>query len=167
MDSVGMANERAQRLLWQVGASAQKSTGFQYTTDDADRVFTREQREQYERDGFILVKKLVPQDKLDKYRDRLIEICDGKHRVPTMTVMKDVVQSGQSKIGEKMVTKIQDFQDDEVLFSYCREENILKYVAAFTGPNIRALHTMLIQKPPQIGKTVRHQRVIDELDLLT
>ena len=34
---------------------------------------------------------------------------------------------------------------------------ILDYVEAFTGPDIRAMHTMLINKPPDSGKkTSRH-----------
>ena len=34
---------------------------------------------------------------------------------------------------------------------------ILDYVEAFTGPNIQAMHTMLINKPPDSGKkTSRH-----------
>lgn len=30
---------------------------------------------------------------------------------------------------------------------------ILKYVECFTGPNIMAMHTMLINKPPDTGRT--------------
>ena len=34
---------------------------------------------------------------------------------------------------------------------------VLDYVEAFTGPNIQAMHTMLINKPPDSGKkTSRH-----------
>lgn len=32
---------------------------------------------------------------------------------------------------------------------------ILKYVECFTGPNIMAMHTMLINKPPDAGNVRR------------
>lgn len=50
----------------------------------------------------------------------------------------------------------QDFFEDEVLFSYCKEPDVLKYVTCFTGEDIHAMHTMLINKPPGVGKTGRH-----------
>ena len=37
------------------------------------------------------------------------------------------------------------------------DPRILDYAEAFTGPNIQAVHTMLINKPPDSGKkTSRH-----------
>ena len=40
---------------------------------------------------------------------------------------------------------------------YVMNPRILDYVEAFTGPNIQAMHTMLINKPPDSGKkTSRH-----------
>jgi len=38
-----------------------------------------------------------------------------------------------------------------VLFQYCRHPAVLKYVEAVIGPNIRSVHTMLINKPPDLG----------------
>ncbi|KAA8579973.1 hypothetical protein FQN60_005508 [Etheostoma spectabile] len=58
---------------------------------------------------------------------------------------------------EKAVSKLQDFQEDPELFRYCTLPQILNYVECFTGPNIMAMHTMLINKPPDAGKkTSRH-----------
>nr|XP_034984072.1 phytanoyl-CoA dioxygenase, peroxisomal [Zootoca vivipara] len=58
---------------------------------------------------------------------------------------------------QKAVSKLQDFQHHEELFRYCTLSQILKYVECFTGPNIMAMHTMLINKPPDPGKkTSRH-----------
>ncbi|XP_069403295.1 phytanoyl-CoA dioxygenase, peroxisomal-like [Ovis canadensis] len=58
---------------------------------------------------------------------------------------------------EKVVSKVQDFQEDLELFRYCTLPEILKYMECFTGPNIMAMHTMLINKPPDSGKkTSRH-----------
>lgn len=59
--------------------------------------------------------------------------------------------------GERLYNKAQDFVYDEVLFQYCMYPGVLDYVECFTGPNIRAMHTMLINKPPDPGTlTSRH-----------
>lgn len=48
------------------------------------------------------------------------------------------------------------FLDDE-LFHYCAYDKILHYAKAFCGENMMAVHTMLINKPPDAGnKTSRH-----------
>lgn len=36
-----------------------------------------------------------------------------------------------------------DWQDDEVLFTYCKHPNITKYVEAIIGPDIKSVHTMV------------------------
>jgi len=61
-------------------------------------------------------------------------------------------RKGTKVTGEKEVTKIQDWQEDEVLFKYCKNKKIVKYVRAFLGESIRSIHTMLINKPPDLGK---------------
>ncbi|XP_010619579.1 phytanoyl-CoA dioxygenase, peroxisomal [Fukomys damarensis] len=73
-------------------------------------------------------------------------------------IMRDVdIVKSKDTAGEKVISKIQDFQEDEELFRYCTLPHILKYVECFTGPNIMAMHAMLINKPPDTGKkTSRH-----------
>ena len=76
-----------------------------------------------------------------------------------MTVMKDValikkIKEGDktvASLGEGAITKVQDFQDDPILFSYCQLPEIIKYASAIIGPNLRSVHTMLINKPPDVG----------------
>ena len=72
--------------------------------------------------------------------------------------MKDVaIAKSEFNPSERAVTKIQDFQYDPVLSQYCSLPEILKYVECFIGPDIMAMHTMLINKPPDPGtKTSRH-----------
>ena len=61
--------------------------------------------------------------------------------------MKDVTfaknREGQE---ERTVNKIQDFHLDPILSEYIKTVDILKYVECFTGPDIMAVHTMLINK---------------------
>jgi len=89
-----------------------------YTCDGGK--FTSDQRDFYEKNGFVVVKNLVSPEKLDKYKDRFREICSKRVEVPYMTVMKDVtIAKSEYTEGEKAITKIQDFCHDDELFEYC------------------------------------------------
>jgi hypothetical protein len=58
--------------------------------------------------------------------------------------MKDVtLLESKSAVGEKAVTKLQDFTSDEELFKYCCLPEIIEYIKNFTGPNIMAMNTMV------------------------
>lgn len=106
-------------------------------------------KSEYEKNGFFVVRGLVSDAKLDKYAHRFKKICEEKIKVPVMTVMKDVaITKSEYLDGEKAITKIQDFCFDDELFEFCRLPEIVAYVKHVTGPNIMAMHTMLINKPP-------------------
>lgn len=61
--------------------------------------------------------------------------------------MKDVTfLNSEEEKRERTVNKIQDFQLDPVLSEYFKTPDILKYVECFTGNDIMAVHTMLINK---------------------
>ena len=50
---------------------------YSYTlADSCSGVLSPEQRRAYEEDGFLVVRGLVPQDKLDTYRERFLQICN-------------------------------------------------------------------------------------------
>jgi phytanoyl-CoA hydroxylase len=43
------------------------------------------------------------------------------------------------------------------MVEYCKLPEVIRYVEAITGPDIMAMHTMLINKPPDTGsKSSRH-----------
>lgn len=52
-----------------------------------------------------------------------------------VALRKETVRSGDK------VTKLQSFEDDEVLFEYCTRPEILRYVQCFTGLNVKSCHT--------------------------
>ena len=115
-------------------------------------LLTEEQEQFYNHNGYLVVRNLVSKDLLDRYCDRFREICDRKGKIPGMQVIRDV-SFVQSKLcaGERTINKLQNFENDEVLFSYCELPQILKYVECFTGPDVKSVHTMLINKPPDPG----------------
>ncbi|KAM9328283.1 phytanoyl-CoA dioxygenase, peroxisomal isoform 2-T2 [Pholidichthys leucotaenia] len=124
---------------------------------DAD-LLTPEQHLFYEENGFLLIKNLVSDDDIDRFRREFERICRQEVKIPGLVVMRDVaITKSEFVPDQKAVSKIQDFQEDPELFRYCTLPEILKYVECFTGPNIMAMHTMLINKPPDAGKkTSRH-----------
>ena len=129
---------------------------FKYTLNNP--IFSTKEREDYENNGFFVSRKLLAAETLEKFKKRFEEICSKKIKVPGMTVMKDVaIAKSEFLDGEKAITKIQDFCHDDELFEYCCLPEIVQYVKAFIGNNIMAMHTMLINKPPDPGtKTSRH-----------
>ena len=143
------------------GVGTAPSRGLRYTAAaEAEGVLSAEQRLQYERDGFIVVRKLVPAERLRAYTERFLAISRGDvaGAQGRMLVMRDVAIAKSEAIqGEAAITKLQDWQRDPVLFGYCTQPELLRYVRAFTGPSARSIHTMLINKPPDPGtSTSRH-----------
>jgi len=125
------------------------------------RVLTAEERQHYEKYGYIIVKRCVPQYELHRYAKRFQEICQGKDVPISQTVMRDVsIAKSEFVPGEKAITKVQDFNNDPVLFDYCKHPAVVYIVEDLIGtPNctLMSMHTMLINKPPDSGKlTSRH-----------
>ncbi|OWK03198.1 PHYH [Cervus elaphus hippelaphus] len=123
-----------------------------------DGCLARAIRKFYEENGFLVIKNLVSDADIQRFRNEFDRICRGEVKPFGLSVMRDVtIPKSEYVPSEKMISKVQDFQEDEELFRYCTLPEILKYVECFTGPNIMAMHTMLINKPPDSGKkTSRH-----------
>ncbi|XP_066489708.1 phytanoyl-CoA dioxygenase, peroxisomal [Tiliqua scincoides] len=137
-------------------ATVKYPTQFRFTLDND--LLSPEQRYFYEENGYLVIKNLVSSEEIDHFRDEFTKICKNEVKVPGLVIMKDVaIAKSEFVPDQRAVTKIQDFQHHEELFRYCTLPQIVKYVECFTGPNIMAMHTMLINKPPDPGKkTSRH-----------
>jgi len=112
-------------------------------TRDSGRL-TFEQRCFYESNGYIVFPRLVPVNILTKCSQRFDDIASGIVDKGQITVMRDVSD-------RKAVNKIQDINHDEVLREYIEYDPMLDIIEAITGPNIMAVHSMLIAKPPDSG----------------
>ncbi|KAH7976286.1 hypothetical protein HPB52_010762 [Rhipicephalus sanguineus] len=133
-------------------AAAQSKGGFRFTLDSCR--LSDEQRRFYEDNGFIVIRNLVPLRDLEvyKYANQLEQIV----LLPGLVVMKDISKVDADH-SEHVVNKLQELYMDDVLFSYCTLPQILDYASSFCGPNLTAMHTMLINKPPDTGAlTSRH-----------
>ena len=115
--------------------------------------------------GFVVARGLVPERDLAAYRERLADIVEGRVAPPrSMLVMKDVmVAKGAVAAGSRMeaIAKIQDFEDDPVLDGYRTHPAVLDCVERFVGPDVMTVHTMLINKPPNVdGRHPLHQDLL-------
>ncbi|XP_012235952.2 phytanoyl-CoA dioxygenase, peroxisomal [Linepithema humile] len=115
---------------------------FRYTKDN--NRLTTEQRIFYEKNGYIVFPNFVPQNILDKCSKRFDDIVADRVSREGITVMYDVKD-------KKSINKLQDIAQDPVFREYIEYKEILDVIECFTGPNILAIHSMLIAKPPDIG----------------
>ena len=132
---------------------------FRFTVDSTSQgKLSPKQREFYEENGFLVVPNLVDHKLIDDCRQRFLDIVDGVVDAGAILKMKDLsLKAVQGLPNERVYNKIQDFVWDEVLSQYIQLPEVLDFVQCFTGPNIRAVHTMLINKPPDSGsRTSRH-----------
>lgn len=135
-------------------SNAQSKGGFRFTLGSG--CLSDEQRRFYEDNGFIIIRNLVAPRDLEVYKRRFQDIAEGKVDVPGLTVMKDVAKLN-ANTSEHVVHKIQELCVDKVLFSYCTLPQVLDCVSSFCGPNVTAIHSMLLNKPPDAGAlTSRH-----------
>ena len=114
--------------------------------------FTEAEKEQYRRDGFVVVKGLLSPEDVGLYTQRFLDIADRKiEKEPSMLMMRDVAVAKEKRMGDLAITKLQDYMNEEVLSTYPRKPEMLQYAQQIAGPNLRAMHTMLINKPPDSG----------------
>ena len=121
---------------------------------------------EYQREGFLVLRGLFSPEVVAPWRDRFGAIVEGSAEpAEGMLVMRDVmVAKGAVAPASRAaaIAKIQDFHNDPVLFDgYVRNERLLDLVGAFTGPDVKSIHTMLINKPPGVdGRHPLHQDML-------
>lgn len=126
---------------------------------------TKEQRSDFNRDGYLFVGSFLSSEDVEKYNDRLVQIMNREVDKPeNMLVMKDIaIAKGRVKAdaGQDQVQKIQDIHNDEVFKDLLRLPKILDYAENWTGPNIQSVHNMVINKPPNLdGRHPLHQDLL-------
>ena len=140
--------------------SSGKSTNFRFTVNAPATAgkLTPRQREFYEENGFLVIPNLVSDALLDECYTRFLDLVNKRADAGHIVMMKDLsLKDRRGLPNERIFNKIQDFCWDDVLSKYIMLPAILDYVQCFTGPDIRAVHTMLINKPPDAGtETSRH-----------
>lgn len=124
------------------------------------------QRRAYAEQGYVLIRGLFSEAEMKPWKERFLQVVNGElEPAEGMLVMRDVmVAKGAVTPGsrEEAIAKIQDFQNDPVLFDgYVRNEKLLDLVQSVTGPDVKSIHTMLINKPPHVdGRHPLHQDLL-------
>lgn len=130
------------------------SSKFRFTRDGSN--WTDEQRQFYDDKGFIIIPNALTKEECERYIQIFKDIANGKVNVPGMTMQRDISIKNQPR-NENTVYKVQELFLHPPLFEYCRTKKVLDAVEAVCGKNIVAMHTMLINKPPDSGNlTSRH-----------
>ncbi|KAK9504405.1 hypothetical protein O3M35_010744 [Rhynocoris fuscipes] len=128
---------------------------FRYTLNNP--LLSYEQRKFYEENGYIVIPKLIEDELLDECSRRFADYCNGVIPKGGITMMKDISLMKKGAQGEFLYNKLQDILYDSVFEKYFFHPKLLEYVSCFTGPNIKGMHSMLINKPPDSGAlTSRH-----------
>lgn len=127
--------------------------------------FSAEEKALYDERGYLVVRRFFEDDELEGWHKRFLQVVNGEvEPAPGMLVMRDVmVAKGAVRPGsrEEAVAKVQDFHQDPVLFSYATHPRLLDFVEGFTGPDVKSIHTMLINKPPGVdGRHALHQDLL-------
>ena len=130
------------------------------------RRLSEEQREHYRERGYLIVRELFDESELEIFSKRFLAIVDDEvATAPGMLVMRDVmVVKGAVAPATRAeaIAKIQDLHADPVFFDlYMSNPRLLDWVENFTGPDIKSIHSMLINKPPHVdGRHPLHQDLL-------
>ncbi len=127
--------------------------------------FTPEERSHYEAHGFVVRPAFFDEAALAAWRERFAAIVEGRvEPAPQMTVMRDVMVARgvvSPRSAAAAIQKLQDFHEDPELWSYPMHPALLDAVESVTGPDVKCIHTMLINKPPDVdGRHPIHQDLL-------
>lgn len=113
------------------------------------RGLTPQQKKFYEENGYIIIKENVDDTLLDEMKQHFIDLCNGKANArAVLMIMKDPSLKKTGAKGEYLINKMQDFIFDNIFWKYVSNDNVVNVVQDIIGPNITAVHTMFINKPP-------------------
>ncbi|XP_045483727.1 phytanoyl-CoA dioxygenase, peroxisomal-like [Harmonia axyridis] len=113
----------------------------------SDKALNDQQRKAYDENGYVLVKNIFPHTLLDEFSCYFDDVCAGKV-VTTSRMVKDPQLKKLGVTGKKAIFKLQDFLNDDSLFRYTTFQPLLDVVESIIGPDIVAVNSMLINKPP-------------------
>jgi phytanoyl-CoA hydroxylase len=115
----------------------------------------------YLTEGYLLVRGVFSEQKLRVWESRFVDLVERRIAMPAkVRLMRDVMvaKGGVPASGTRPVVKIQDLEEDEILFTYSRDEVLLDLVESLIGRDITSVHTMFLNKPPGVdGRHPLHQ----------
>ncbi|KAL4149353.1 hypothetical protein QTP88_003315 [Uroleucon formosanum] len=134
-----------------------------YKFSVSDLALTRQQQDFYEVNGYLVIPKLIPDYLLDRCCNRFMDLCYDRVPRNQITMMKDISRMKVGGQGEYLFAKAQDLLWDEEFYEYARFPKMLDYIESFIGPNVMAMHSMFINKQPDIGTNSSRHPVHQDL----
>ncbi len=121
-----------------------------------------QQVDNYASDGYLLLKNLIPAERLSRYNQRFLDFVEGKLKLPAeMKIMQDVmIVKGAVKPASAVhgVNKLLCFENDPELFAFAREPGLVSAVQSLLGAEIYSLSSNVFNKPPGVdGRHPMHQ----------
>ena len=126
------------------------------------RYLTQDQRKQYHEAGYLLLPGLIEAAALARYEARFVELASGAEpAIADMKIMRDImVVKGAVTPATPMhaVNKMINFEEDETLYGYTREQNLVACVRDLLGDDVYSISTNVFNKPPGVdGRHPMHQ----------
>lgn len=125
-------------------------------------VISKQQLDEYEDRGFIVVPGLIPEASLQIYEQHFIALVSGEVE-PTlqMKTMRDIMVVRGAVEPESplhAINKMINFEDDPVLYGYTLEPALTSAIRDLVGPDIYSVSTNIFNKPPGVdGRHPLHQ----------
>ncbi|MCE2406145.1 MAG: phytanoyl-CoA dioxygenase family protein [Pseudomonadales bacterium] len=121
-----------------------------------------DQIEAYRQDGYLLVRKLIAEDELERWTSRFVDVVNGNLRQARgMVLMKDVMVAKGAVVPTDAlfgVNKLLNFEDDPEFYSYVEHPNLIAVVNDLIGNDLYSLVTNVFNKPPEVdGRHPLHQ----------
>lgn len=123
---------------------------------------SRDERNAYAQDGFVLLRERIPTERLARWSARFEDLV--LDRVPTsgkMVVMKDVeVVKGGVKPASPLhaINKLLSFEEDPILWEYAVDPHVLAAVRSIVGDALYSISSNVFNKPPGVdGRHPLHQ----------
>ena len=123
---------------------------------------TDEQVHDYFEQGYLLLRGLITEESLARYDERFHDFVLGREPLAEdMKIMQDVmVVKGavQPETPVHGVNKLLCFENDETLFAFAREPELVEAVQSLIGEEIYSLSSNVFNKPPGVdGRHPFHQ----------
>jgi phytanoyl-CoA hydroxylase len=105
-------------------------------------------REQYQRDGFLVARDLLPRDLVTTLRNRIAAIGEGQ----VLSFPRKDIEFEPSACGQELLLAVRKInrcaENDAVFMSAAQGERILDIAESLIGPDIKLFGSQCFMKPP-------------------
>jgi ectoine hydroxylase-related dioxygenase (phytanoyl-CoA dioxygenase family) len=117
----------------------------------ATRIMTREQREQFFEDGFLVLENAVSQEWLDRLRKAMAEMIDAS-RATTANDARFVLEDGHSAATPRLRRLSSPVMHHPTFWEFASGSPMAKVAADVCGPDVKFYHSKLNFKWPKGGQ---------------